>query len=69
MHFFAGDLQITIMVYKKLSVLTTDVQGCTIKVKLTRMCDSINNKIDELMSLDMILMDKKVDLHRNFGLW
>jgi hypothetical protein len=57
------------MVYKKLSALTTEVQRCTIKVKLIRMWDSINNKTDELMSLDMILMDEKVNLYCNFGLW
>jgi hypothetical protein len=68
MHVFAGDLQITIMVYKKLSALTTEVQACTIKVKLIRMWDSINNKTDELMSLDMILMDEKVILYCSFGL-
>jgi hypothetical protein len=57
------------MVYKKLSALTTEVQGCTIKAKLIRMWDSINNKSDKLMSLDMILMDENVNLYCNFGLW
>jgi hypothetical protein len=56
------------MVYKKLSALTTEGQGCTIKVKLIRMWDSSNNKTDKLMSLDMILMDKNVNLYCNFGL-
>jgi hypothetical protein len=56
------------MVCKKLSALTTEAQVCTIKVKLIRMWESINNKTDELMSLDMILMDEKVNLQPNFVL-
>jgi hypothetical protein len=56
------------MVCKKLSALTTEVQVCTLKVKLIKMWKSINNKTDELMSLDMILMDEKVNLQYNFVL-
>jgi hypothetical protein len=56
------------MMCKKLSALTTKVQVCTLKVKLIRMWKSINNKTDELMSLDMILMDEKVNLQYNFVL-
>jgi hypothetical protein len=48
------------MVRKKLSALTTGVQTCTIKVKVIRLWESINNKTDELMSLDMIFIDEKV---------
>jgi uncharacterized protein YoxC len=36
------------MVRKKLSALTTGVQTCTIKVKVIRLWESINNKTDEL---------------------
>jgi hypothetical protein len=56
------------MVCKKLSALTTQAQVCTIKVKLIRMWEYINNKTDELMSLDMNLMDEKVNLQPNFVL-
>jgi hypothetical protein len=48
------------MVRKKLSALTTGVQTCTIKVKVIRLWESINNKTGELMSLDMIFIDEKV---------
>jgi hypothetical protein len=48
------------MVRKKLSALTTGVQTYTIKVKVIRLWESINNKTDELMSLDMIFIDEKV---------
>jgi 5S rRNA maturation endonuclease (ribonuclease M5) len=48
------------MIRKKLSALTTGVQTCTIKVKVIRLWESINNKTDELMSLDMIFIDEKV---------
>jgi hypothetical protein len=68
MHAFIGDLQLTVMMCKKLSALTTEVQVCTIKVKLIRMWESINNKTYELMRLDMILMDEKVNLQYNFVL-
>jgi hypothetical protein len=47
------------MVYKKLSAVTKGVHTCTIKVKVIRLRESINNKTDELMILDMILIDEK----------
>ena len=48
------------MTYKKLSDLTTNGQTLSIKVKVIRVWDSINNATDELMSMDMILMDEHV---------
>ena len=48
------------MTYKKLSDLTTKGQTWSIKVKVTRVWDSINNAADELISMDMILMDEHV---------
>ncbi|TVU32647.1 hypothetical protein EJB05_24388 [Eragrostis curvula] len=50
------------MSYNKLSELTTKGQSCSIKVKVIRLWDSINNKTEELMGLDMILMDEKMSL-------
>ncbi|TVT97486.1 hypothetical protein EJB05_57267 [Eragrostis curvula] len=50
------------MAHKKLNELTTKVQSCSIKVKVIRLWDSINNKTEELMSLDMILMDEKENI-------
>jgi hypothetical protein len=43
-----------------MSALTIGVQTCIVKAKVIRLRESINNKIDELMSLDMILIDEKV---------
>jgi hypothetical protein len=43
-----------------LSDLSTKQQTWTVKVKVMRLWKSINNRNGELMSLDMILMDKKV---------
>ena len=48
------------MTYKKLSDLTTKGQTWSIKVKVTRVWDSINNATDELIRMDMILMDEHV---------
>ena len=48
------------MTYKKLSDLTTNGQTLSIKVKVIRVWDSINNATDELISMDMILMDEQV---------
>ena len=48
------------MTYKKLSDLTTKGQTWSIKVKVIRVWDSINNATDELISMDMILMDEQV---------
>ncbi|TVU04305.1 hypothetical protein EJB05_50121 [Eragrostis curvula] len=50
------------MAFKKLSELTPKGPPCTIKVKVIRLWDSINNRTDELMSLDMILLDEKGDV-------
>ncbi|XP_062190234.1 uncharacterized protein LOC133893262 isoform X6 [Phragmites australis] len=47
------------MAYKKLNELTTKGESMTIKVKVIRIWDSINNATDELMSLDMILLDEQ----------
>ena len=57
------------MTYKKLSDLTTNGQTLSIKVKVIRVWDSINNAIDELMSMDMILMDEQVNFFSNFFLY
>jgi hypothetical protein len=46
--------------HKKLSELTTNEQIWNIKVKVTRHSESVNNKTDEFISLDVILMDEKV---------
>ena len=54
------------MTYKKLSDLTTKGQTWSIKVKVTRVWDSINNATDELISMDMILMDEQVIFFINF---
>ena len=48
------------MTYKKLSDLTTKGQIWSIKVKVIRVWDSINNATDKLISMDMILMDEQV---------
>ena len=45
------------MTYKKLSDLTTKGQTWSIKVKVNKVWDSINNATDELITMDMILMD------------
>jgi hypothetical protein len=50
------------MTYRLLSGLSTKQQTWCIKVKVMRLCESINNRTDELMSLDMVLMDEKVNL-------
>jgi hypothetical protein len=50
------------MTYTLLSDLSTKQQTWCIKVKVMRLCESINNRTYELMSLDMVLMDEKVNL-------
>ena len=52
------------MTYKKLSDLTTKGQMWSIKVKVIRVWDSINNATDELISMDMILMDEQVIFYK-----
>jgi hypothetical protein len=54
------------MRYSLLSDLSTKQQTWSVKVKIMRLCESINNRTDELMSLDMILMDEKVFFSRSF---
>jgi hypothetical protein len=53
----------TIMSYKNLGDLNKKGQTWNIKVKVIRLWESINNKTEELMSLDMILMDEKVTFY------
>ena len=54
------------MTYKKLTNLTTKGQTWSIKVKVIRVWNSINNATDELISMDMILMDEHVIFFINF---
>jgi hypothetical protein len=49
------------MAYIFLSDLSTKQQTWSVKVKVVRLWEFINNNIDELMSFDMILMDEKVN--------
>ncbi|TVU16344.1 hypothetical protein EJB05_39903, partial [Eragrostis curvula] len=63
-----GFKSIAAMALRKLSELTTKGPPCAIKVKVIRLWDSINNRTDELMSLDMILIDEKGDvIHATIG--
>jgi hypothetical protein len=48
------------MTYTLFSDLSPKQQTWRVKVKVIRLWESINNRIEELMSLDMILMDEKV---------
>jgi hypothetical protein len=48
------------MTYTLFSDLSTKQQTWRVKVKVIRLWESINNRTEELMSLDMILMDEKV---------
>jgi hypothetical protein len=54
------------MTYILLSDLSTKQQSWCVKVKVMRLCKSINNRTGELMSFDMILMDEKVNLFSIF---
>jgi hypothetical protein len=54
---------VSIMTYMLLSDLSTKQQINNVKVKVMRLWESINNKIEELMSLDIILMDEKVNFN------
>jgi hypothetical protein len=51
------------MTYTNLGDLNKNGQTWNIKVKVIRLWESVNNKTEELMSLDMILMDEKVTFH------
>jgi hypothetical protein len=48
------------MTYKNLANMNINGQTWNIKLKVMRLCESVNNKTEELMSLDMILMDENV---------
>jgi hypothetical protein len=48
------------MTYTLFSDLSPKQQTWRVKVKVIRLWESINNRTEELMSLDMILMDEKV---------
>ena len=54
------------MTYKKLSDLTTNGQTWSIKAKVIRVWDSINNATNELISMYMILKDEHVFLSISF---
>lgn len=45
-----------------LTALSTRDHSCTIKVKVLRLWDSMNLSTIEVMSVDMVLADKKVRL-------
>ena len=45
-----------------LTALSTRDDSCTIKVKVLRLWDSMNLSTNEVMSVDMVLADKKVRL-------
>jgi hypothetical protein len=57
---FVHSIGVSTMKYSLLSDLSTKQQTWSVKVKIMRLCESINNRTDELKSLDMILMDEKV---------
>jgi hypothetical protein len=50
------------MAYTPLSDLSTKQQIWSVKVRVMRLWETFNNRTDELMSLDMVLMDEKVNL-------
>ena len=47
-----------------LSALSTRDESWTVKVKVLRIWDSLNLSTNEVITVDMILADKKVDLLR-----
>ena len=55
-------LALTDMSPTLLSALSTRNESCTIKVKVLRLWDSINLSTNEVISVDTILADKKVQL-------
>jgi hypothetical protein len=57
---FVHSIGVSTMRYSLLSDLWTKQQTWSVKVKIMRLWGSINNRTNELMSLDMILMDEKV---------
>ena len=54
------------MAYKKLSDLTTKGQTWSIKVKVNRVWDSINNAIGEVIRMNIILMDEYIIFYQFF---
>jgi hypothetical protein len=57
---------VLVMTYTLLSDLSTKQQLWCVKVKVMRLWEFINNRIEGRMSLDMILMDEKVNLFSIF---
>jgi hypothetical protein len=57
---FVHSIGVSTMRYSLLSDLWTKQQTWSVKVKIMRLWGSINNRTNELMSLDMILMDEKI---------
>jgi hypothetical protein len=57
---FVHSIGVSTMRYSLLSDLSIKQQTWSVKVKIMRLWESINIKTDELMSLDMILMDKNI---------
>jgi hypothetical protein len=54
------------MTYTLLSGLSIKQQSWCVKVKVMRLWQSINNRTQQLMGLDMVLMDEKVNLFSIF---
>jgi hypothetical protein len=53
-------VQLAKRAYRNLSDLDKNGKTWNIKVKVMRLWESVNNKTDQLVSFDMILMDEKV---------
>jgi hypothetical protein len=62
-------VQLAIMNYRNLSDLNKNGQTWNIKVKVMRFWESVNNKTDQLLSFDMILMDEKVGFFINLSIF
>jgi hypothetical protein len=65
MNFFLS-CGVLAMTHTLLSDLSIKQQSWCVKVKIMRLWESINNRTHELMNLDMVLMDEKVDLFSIF---
>jgi hypothetical protein len=57
-------VQFTKMTYRNLSELNKNGQIWNIKVKVMKLWESVNNKTNQLVSFDMILIDEKVGFYR-----
>jgi hypothetical protein len=57
-------VQLTKMTYRNLSELNKNGQIWNIKVKVMKLWESVNNKTNQLVSFDMILIDEKVGFYR-----